>query len=141
MIRGIVLDGFPDVIRQHFPIMILSFGPRDVKIMLLGVFNNRRQANLLPILLLEQVPDMAAVVGLDGELRIFDHPLFLAKLLEDVLFNVRSDLSWAGCALIRNGKLGRIFPISLEQLKEPTAPDSKDAQEMVKLDYPGHRTF
>jgi hypothetical protein len=135
MMGGIVLDEFPDVISQHFPVVSFPFGPGDVKIMLLSFLDDRRQGDLLPVLLLEKIPDIAVVVGLDGDFRVSDQLLFLVKLLEDVLFNVRSDLSWAGCPLIGNGKLGRIFPISLDQLKEPAAPDPQDAKDMMALDF------
>jgi hypothetical protein len=113
----------------------VHFGPGHVKIMLLGLLNDRRQGDLLPVFLLEDVPDVAVVVGLDRDLRIFNQPLFLAKFLEDVLFYLRGDLSWAGCPLIRNGKPGWIFPISLEQLKEPAAADPQDAEDMMALDF------
>jgi hypothetical protein len=113
----------------------LSFGPGDIKIMLLGFLNDRRKGDLLPVLLLEKIPDIAVVVGLDGDFGIYDQLLFLVKLLEDVLFNVRSDLSWAGCPLIGNGKLGRIFPISLDQLKESAPAAPQDAKDMMALDF------
>jgi hypothetical protein len=136
MMGRIVLDEFPDVIGQHFPVMGLPFGPGHVKIMLLGLLNDRREGNLLPVFLFEDVPDVAVVVGLDRDLRIFDQPLFLAKLMEDVLFNLWSNLSWAGCPLISDGKPGWIFPISLEQLKEPAAADPQDAKDMLSFDLP-----
>lgn len=103
--------------------------------MLLGFLNDRRKGDLLPVLLLEKIPDIAVVVGLDGDFGIYDQLLFLVKLLEDVLFNVRSDLSWAGCPLIGNGKLGRIFPISLDQLKESAPAAPQDAKDMMALDF------
>lgn len=40
--------------------------------MFLGPFDNRRDRDFLLMLLPEQVPDIAVVIGVDGHVRIFD---------------------------------------------------------------------
>lgn len=76
MVGGVVLDEFTDVIGQDFPVMGFAFGPAEEKIIFFSPFNDCGDRDLLPILLPKQVSDIAVIIGLERDIRVFDQLFF-----------------------------------------------------------------
>lgn len=76
MVGGVVLDEFTDVIGQDFPVMGFAFGPAEEKIIFFSPFNDCGDRDLLPILLPKQISDIAVIIGLERDIRVFDQLFF-----------------------------------------------------------------
>jgi len=68
--------------------MGISLWPAKEKIMFFGPFNNRREGDFLLMLLPENMPDIAVVIGVNGDLKVFDQSFLRAELMKNVLFDL-----------------------------------------------------
>jgi hypothetical protein len=136
MLGRVVLDELSHIVGQDLPVMGLSFGLGQVIIVLLGPLDDRRNGDLLTILVPEPVPDITVVVGLERNLGGFDQAFFQLEFLEDVLFDLGGDLVRAVCPPISDREPTRIIPILSEDLEEAASPDPQDTQEVSQLDLP-----
>ena len=129
-----MLDEFADVIGQHLPVMRLSLWPTKEKIMFFSSFDNRRDRNFLPMLLPEQVPDIAVVIGVDGDIRVFDQSFLPAELMKDVHFDLPADCPGLLSSLISDRKPGGVLAVVFQQGKESASTDLKDIKDIPQLD-------
>ena len=113
VMRGVVLDELADVIGHDLPVMGFSLWSAEEKIMLLSPFDNCRNRDFLPMLLPENIPDIAVVIGVDGDIRVIDQAFLPAELMKDVLFNRRADRSGLLLSLIGDRKLRGFLTIVL----------------------------
>ena len=132
--RGIVLDELADVIGQDLPVMCLSLWPAKEKIMLLCPFDNCRDRDFLSVLLPEQVPDIAVVIGVEGDIRVFDHVFLPAQLMKDVLFDLWADRPRLLSSLISNRKLRGILAVVFQQGKESASADLEYVEDIRQFD-------
>lgn len=86
MAGRVVLDEFSDIIGQHLPIVGFGLGPTQEKIMFFGPSDDGRHGDLLSILLPEQIRDVAIVIGVKGDIRVFNQSLLPLEFVEDVFF-------------------------------------------------------
>lgn len=56
--------------------------------MFLSPFDNRRDRDFLLMLLPKYVPDIPVVIGVDGDVRVFDQAFLPAQLMKDVLLSL-----------------------------------------------------
>jgi hypothetical protein len=81
------------------------------KVVFFSPFDNRLDRDLLPMLLPEQVPDVAVVIGVDGDIWVFNQAFLPAKLMENVLFDLRTDGSGLLLSLISDRKLRGVLAV------------------------------
>jgi len=86
MLGRVVLDELPHIVGQDLPVIGLSFGLGEIKIVLFGPFDDRWNRYLLGMLIPEPVPDIAEVIGPERNLGGFDQTFLHPEFLEDVLF-------------------------------------------------------
>jgi len=130
VVGRVVLNKLSDVTGEDFPVMGFALRPAQEVIVLLGPADNRRHRNLLAMFLPEQIPDVAVVIGMQGDLRAFYQFLLPFELGEDVVFDLGADHSGFPGSLIGDGKPRGVGPILLEQLKESAAADFEDIQDV-----------
>lgn len=131
--RGIVLDEFADVIGQDLPVMGLPFGSAKEKVMFFSPFDNRRDRDLLLMLLPKKIPDIAVVIVMNGDIRVFDQAFLPAKLMKDVLFDLGANASGFLLSLIGDRKLRRVPTVVFQQSKESASADLKDVEDIPQL--------
>jgi len=68
--------------------MRFSLWSKKEKIMFLSPFDNRRDRDFLLMLLPKYVPDIPVVIGVDGDVRVFDQAFLPAQLMKDVLLSL-----------------------------------------------------
>ena len=129
-----MLDELADVIGQDLPVMGFSLRSAEEKIMLLSPFDNCRNRDFLPMLLPENIPDIAVVIGVDGDIRVIDQAFLPAELMEDVFFDRWTDRSGLLFSLIDDRKLRGVVTIVLQESKEPASPYLEDVEQIGHLD-------
>jgi hypothetical protein len=130
---GIMLDEFADVIGQDFPVMGLPFRPAKEKVMFFSPFDNRRDRDLLSMLLPKKIPDITVVIVMDGDIRVFDQSFLPAQLMKDVFLDLWADGSGFLSSLIGDRKLRRVLAVVFQQNKESASADLKDVEDIPQL--------
>ena len=102
--------------------------------MLLSSLDNRRDRDFLPVFLPEKIPDIAVVIGVNGDIRVFDQAFLPAQLIKDVLFDLRAYRSGLLASLISDRKLRGVLTIVLQESKEPASADLEDVEDIRQLD-------
>ena len=102
--------------------------------MLLCPFDNCRDRDFLSMLLPEQIPDIAVVIGVEGDIRVFDQAFLPAQLMKDVLFDLRADRPGLLSSLISNRKLRGILAVVFQQGKESASADLEDVEDIRQFD-------
>lgn len=128
------MDELADIIGQDLAVMGFSLRPTKEKIMLLSPFDNRRDRDLLSMLLPEKIPDIAVVIGVEGDIRIFNQSLLPAQLIKDVLFDLRAYCSGLLSSLIGDRKLRGVLAVVFKQRKESAPADLEDVEDIPQLD-------
>lgn len=101
--------------------------------MLLSPFDNRRDRDFLPVLMPENIPDIAVVIGVNGDIRVFDQAFLPAQLIKDVLFDLRAYRSGLLSSLISDRKPGGVLAVVLQESKEPAWADLEDVEDIRQL--------
>jgi hypothetical protein len=86
------------------------------------------------MLLPENIPDIAVVIGVDGDIGVLDRAFLLAELIKDVFFDRWTYGSGPLLSLIGNRKLRGVVTIVLKQSKEPASPYLEEVEQIGQLD-------
>lgn len=122
MVRGVMPDELANVIGQDLPVMRFSLWPTKEKVMFFSPFDNRRDRDFLPMLVPEKTPDIAVVIGVNGDIRVFDQAFLPAQLMKDVFVDLEADGSGFLSPLIGDRKLRMVVAVVLNRAKNRLRP-------------------
>jgi len=132
--RGVVLDELAYITGQDLPVMGFPFWSAKEKVMFFSPFDNRRDRDFLSMLLPAKIPDIAVVIGLDRNIRIFDQSFLPAQPMKAVLFDLGADRWDLLCPLIGDRKLRGVLAVVFQQGKESASADLQDVKDIPGLD-------
>jgi hypothetical protein len=115
--RGVVLDEGADGCRDDLAAMGLLFWPGSVAAQDLGALDDRRESDFKPEIV-QPFSNGGVVEGRDRQVGILDHNPFLEETFSDQGLGVFGQ-SKGRVPMVGQGKASRIFPVELEQGKEP----------------------
>lgn len=131
---AVMLDQFANIVGQNLPGMCFFRPFGKIKASGLGFFNDRRDRDVLPIMIPETIPDVGIVITTELDLGIGDHFLLQRKFEKNVLFDFRPDAMRDYFSAVFDGKGLRISSKALEQGKNAAASELKDCFQVVEPD-------